>query len=96
MKMTAQYRSVLGITHEILEACTEAGLDGIMISEISLRANLSYRQVTANCERLTDAAMLRDVRNGRTHVYIITEKGILFFREFQRFQDTVKELNIRY
>ncbi|MDE1861989.1 MAG: transcriptional regulator [Thaumarchaeota archaeon] len=73
-----------------------AGLEGLMISEIACSANLSHRSVTANCQKLIDAAMIRSVKNGRTRVYIITEKGIRFFREFQEFQDTVKELNIRY
>ena len=73
-----------------------AGLEGILISEISRCANLSHRSVTANCQKLTDADMIRSVKNGRTRVYIITEKGIRFFREFQKFQDTVSELKIRY
>lgn len=91
-----QSRSTLGITGDILQACIDAGLDGILVSEISLKANLSYTAVMKNCKKLIDAGLVRSVRNKRCYIFIITEKGIRFFREFQKFQDVIRELNIKF
>jgi predicted transcriptional regulator len=91
-----QNRTVLGIARDILQACMDAGIDGIMISKISQRANLSYSSAMNTCHKLINADMIRYVRNKRSHIFTITEKGIRFFKEFQKFQDTVREINIRY
>jgi predicted transcriptional regulator len=91
-----QYRSSLGISGDILQACMNAGIEGILISKISQRANLSHTTAIENSRKLIDAGMIKSVRNKKNYIFIITEKGIKFFQEFQKFQDVVKEINIRY
>ena len=91
-----QYRTPLGITHDIMQACLDAGLGGIAISRISQKANLSHSAVMYNCKRLIDAEMMRANRIKRKYIFIITEKGIKFFHELQKFQDMMREINIRY
>ena len=49
-----QNRSVLGIVRDILQACVDAGINGILVSKISQRANLSYGKATDNCQKLPD------------------------------------------
>jgi len=73
-----------------------AGIEGILISKISQKANLSYNAVVENCKKLIDADLVKSVRNKRNYVFMITEKGIKLLREFQKFQDMIKEVNIRY
>ncbi|HYL65658.1 MAG TPA: winged helix-turn-helix domain-containing protein [Nitrosopumilaceae archaeon] len=90
-----QHRSTLSITGDILQACMDAGVDGILISKISQKANLSYTTAMNNCQKLINADMIRSIRNERKHIFTITEKGIKFFKEFQKFYDMVKEINIR-
>ncbi len=91
-----QYRTPLGITYDVMQACIEAGLSGIAISRISQRANLSHSAVMYNCKRLIDAGMMETNRIKRKYIFIITEKGIKFFQELQKFQDMIREINIRY
>lgn len=91
-----QHRSALSITRDILQACMDAGIDGILISKISQNANLSYGTAMSNCQKLINANMIRSIRSQRKHVFTITEKGIRFFKEFQKFHEVVKEINIRY
>jgi len=91
-----QYRGSLTVTVDILQACMHAGIEGILISKISQKANLSYNAVVENCKKLIDADLVKSVRNKRNYVFMITEKGIKLLREFQKFQDMIKEVNIRY
>jgi predicted transcriptional regulator len=90
------YRTPLGITYDVMQACIEEGLSGIAVSRISQRANLSHSAVMYNCKRLIDSGMMETNRIKRKYIFIITEKGIKFFQELQRFQDLMREINIRY
>lgn len=91
-----QYRTTLGITLDILQTCMDAGVNGILVSRVSQKANLSHNAVVNNCQRLVDAGMINTVRIKRKYIFTITEKGIRFFYELEKFQDTIKEINIRY
>lgn len=91
-----QYRTSLGITCDILQACMEAGIDGISVFKISQKANLSHSTVVDNCQRLTNVGIVKTNRIKRKYIFTITEKGIKFFYELEKFQDTIKEINIRY
>ncbi len=91
-----QYRSTLGIIRDILQACMDSGMQGTLISEISRKANLSHYAALGNCRRLALAGLLVAIRTKRNNIFAITEKGIKFYREFQRFHEIAKELKIRY
>ena len=91
-----QHRSAIGISADILRACMDAGGDGIIISKISQKANLSYGTTMDNCQKLIDANMVKSIKKEGKHIFMITEKGIRFFKEFQKFLDYIKEIKIRY
>ena len=91
-----QYRTTLGITLDILQTCMDAGVNGILVSRVSQRANLSHNAVVNNCQRLVDAGMVNTTRIKRKYIFTITEKGMRFFYELEKFQNTIKEINIRY
>ena len=91
-----QYRTSIGIAGDILQVCMNAGIDGAMITTISRKANLSHYAVLDNCQKLIDAGLIETVRTKRNQIFKISNKGIHFFQEFQRFQDLVKEINLRY
>ena len=91
-----QYRSTLGIIRDILQACMDSGAGGTLISEISRKANLSHYAALENCQRLAHAGILTPFRTRRNNIFAITEKGIRFYQEFERFHEIAKELKIRY
>lgn len=94
--LKSQYRNSLGITWDILQACMDAGINGVSVSKISQKANLSHGAVVDNCQKLTYVGMMETNRIKRKYIFIITEKGIKFFHELQKFQDMMREINIRY
>ncbi|TLX95787.1 MAG: transcriptional regulator [Thaumarchaeota archaeon] len=90
-----QYRSSLGIAGEVLKACMERGIEGMPISHISMKTKVSYDKAVESCRKLIDAGLI-ELTRGKRKYFKITEKGIGFFWEFQKFQDFVKEVKIRY
>ena len=91
-----QYRSEMGIMGDILDVTADGGRDGVIISAISRKANLSHYSVLDKCEKLVEAGLVESVKNDRNRLFSITEKGLLFFREFKRFQELVESMNLRY
>ena len=86
----------MGIMGDILYVTADGGRDGIIISAISLKANLSHYAVLDKCEKLVEAGLVESVKNDRNRVYMITEKGLEFFQEFKKFQGLVESMNRRY
>lgn len=91
-----QYRTTLGIINDILQACMDAGAEGVRVSRISQKANLSHNTVVYNCQRLIDADMVRTYKSSKKNIFVVTDKGIRFFHELQRFQNMIRAVNIRY
>ncbi|MFQ6025678.1 MAG: winged helix-turn-helix domain-containing protein [Nitrosopumilaceae archaeon] len=91
-----QYRSEMGIMADILDVAMDGGIQGVIVSAISRRANLSHYAVLDKCDRLVSAGLIDTRRDERNRLFTITEKGIQFFREFQRFQTLVQSMNLRY
>src|SRR5712692_5159448 len=91
-----QYRSEMGIIADILCVTMDGGAQGVIVSAISRRANLSHYAVLEKCQKLIDAGLVESMRADRNRLLKITEKGIRFFQEFQRFQNIVEGMNLRY
>ncbi len=86
----------MGIMGDILDVTADGGRDGIIVSAISRKANLSHYAVLDKCDKLVEAGLVESVRNDRNRVYLITEKGLQFFQEFKKFQGLVESMNLRY
>ena len=91
-----QYRSEMGIMGDILDVTMDGGREGVIVSAISRRANLSHYAVLDKCGKLVTAGLVDSVKNERNRLFMITEKGLEFFQEFRRFQDLVESMNLRY
>lgn len=92
----SQYRSEMAVIHEILAITADGGRFGANITNISLKANLSHYAVMERCEKLLDAGLVEQQVDKRSRVFRITEKGVMFFKELDRFQDIVCSMNLRY
>jgi predicted transcriptional regulator len=91
-----QYRSEMGIIADILGVTMDGGTQGVIISAISRRANLSHYAVLEKCQKLIDAGLVESMKDNRNRLFVITEKGIRFFQEFERFHNLVQTMNLRY
>ena len=86
----------MGIIADILGVTMDGGSQGVIVSAISRRANLSHYAVLDKCQKLIDAGLVDSMKDNRNRLFVITEKGIKFFQEFQKFQSLVQAMNLRY
>ena len=82
-----QYRTSMGILSEIMQIIMDAGMNGVMVSELSRRSNLSYTATVENCQKLIVASLIDSTRRGRNYILVITPQGIEFFREIKTFPE---------
>jgi len=90
------YRSEMGIMGDILDVTMNGGQQGVIVSAISRRANLSHYAVLDKCEKLINAGLVETKRDDRNRKFMITEKGLKFFDEFKNFQNLLDSMNLRY
>jgi predicted transcriptional regulator len=86
----------MGILSDILTATREEGQNGIIISAISRKANLSHYAAVDKCNKLIEAGLIKMTTEARNKIFILTEKGIQFFEELERFQNLMKSLKLKY
>lgn len=90
-----QYRSEIGIISDILFATVDCGRQGVLISSIARRANLSHYTAIEKCQKLVNFGLMESISDKRNRVFIITEKGIQFFQEMQKFIEIAQAIKIR-
>jgi len=86
----------MGIISDILCATINLDRQGEIISAIARKANLSHYATIKKCQKLVDSGLMESVINKRNRIFIITEKGIEFFQELQKFLEIVQTTKIRY
>ena len=91
-----QYRSEMGIISSILRVTIDGDRQGEIISSIARKANLSHYTAIDKCQKLVGFGLLESVISEKTRSFIITEKGIKFFQEMQKFIEMVEAAKIRY
>lgn len=96
ISMKQQYRSELGIISEILQVTMDCGIQGAIISSIARRANLSHYTAMEKCQKLIDFELMQLRTDKKSRSFVITEKGIQFFHEMQKFLEIAQEIKIRY
>jgi predicted transcriptional regulator len=95
VSMKQQYRSELGIVSEILQVTMDCGLQGAIISSIARRANLSHYTAMEKCQKLLDFGLMEARIEKKSRSFVITEKGIQFYHQMQKFLEIAQEIKIR-
>ena len=90
------YRTQIHSLGDVLEVIKESGREGVIVSVIGRKANLSHYPVLKRCEILMSAGLIESVLKNQNKTFIITEKGLRFIQEYREFQILVESLNLRY
>ena len=86
----------MGIISDVLGVVMDSGKQGVIISSIARNANLSHYTALEKCQKLVGFGLMESMVDSKNRTFMITEKGILFFHEMQKFIELVQEVKIRY
>ena len=83
--ISKQNRTRIKALGEILDVIREAGREGVIISTISRKANLSHYSALEKCSKLVSAGLVKTETIDEKNVFVITEKGFKFFLQNYHF-----------
>lgn len=83
--MRTKYRNNQQIAESILLATKDAGMDGIPITNLMQKSNLSYNRLGQFITKLTSSGLINTIEYDGKNTFIITEKGRLYLSEYQNF-----------
>lgn len=86
----------MGIISDILRVTMDCGREGVIISYVARSANLSHYTAIEKCQKLVGFGLMESVSDKRNRTFTITEKGLQFFQEMQKFIAIVSAVKIRY
>ena len=89
------YRTEIGMISDILRVAMDHGRQGTIITTIARNANLSHYTAMEKCQKLIDFGLMESRIYKRGHIFSITDKGMEFLSELQKFAEEAHALKIR-
>jgi len=72
---------------QVLENVDSAGMEGIVITHIIQKSNLSHSRLQKLIQNLTGSGLINKIEYNNKFTFVITEKGRLFLEEYRKFMD---------
>jgi len=87
MSRKRAYRSKMRILADMMRAIQSEGEEGAGPTKILYAANLSHDRLTQYLDELIEKDLIKEMSpDNENRVYMLTEKGREFLREFQRIE----------
>ena len=90
------YRTQVKIVADVLSAAMDNGTnEGVGITHLLRRANLSYARMVRILNDLVGSGLLETIEQERGHRYRTSDRGLQFLTAYGRFQDFAKSFGLR-
>ncbi|MFQ5831401.1 MAG: winged helix-turn-helix domain-containing protein [Candidatus Thorarchaeota archaeon] len=86
MSRKRAYRSKMRILADMMRTIQSESEEGAGPTKILYSANLSHDRLTQYLGELVDKELIREIDVGGNRVYVLTEKGREFLREFVKME----------
>ena len=81
------YRNHQQIVADLLVATDQCGQQGIRTTSLLSKANLPHSRLEIFVKNLTGSGLINKIEYDGKNTFVITEKGILFLEEYQKFNN---------
>jgi len=71
----------------ILEKTANKGREGIKITELLTKANISHQRIIPMLEKFTQSGLMNEIVYDGRNTWVLTEKGLLYLQEYKKFDD---------
>ena len=71
----------------VLDNMSNAGMDGLTVSEIILKSNISHSSLQKLVHNLSSSGLVNKIEYEKKQTFVITEKGRLLLQEYKKFSD---------
>ena len=81
------YRNSTQIVCDLLTVAHNSGQNGIAVTKLCHKSNLSYGRLKTFIKDLTSSGLVNKIVYAERNTFVITEKGKLFLEEYKKFHD---------
>ncbi len=81
------YRNSTQIVADLLTATEQYGQEGIKITRLLTKANLSHSRLTKFIENLTGAGLINKIEYDGKNTFVITPRGRQYLESYEKFSD---------
>ncbi len=85
--MVISYRNGVRIVGDVLRVVDDFGSQGINITQLLRKANISYNRLSKLSKQLVTAGLIEEKNEGGKHLYLITDKGRKYLSMYQQFEE---------
>ena len=79
------YRNSYQITEDILDSVSCSGAQGVSITPLIRKANLSHKRLVGFISKLTQSNLINKIESDGKITFVITEKGRVYLGEYKKF-----------
>ena len=82
-----KYRNSTQITCDLLTVTQDFGQNGIAVTTLCQKGNLSHSRLRNFLSRLISSGLVNQIEYDGKNTFVITEKGRLFLEEYTKFHE---------
>ena len=79
------YRNSYQITEDILDVVSYSGMQGVSITPLIRKSNLSHKRMLGFIGKLTQSNLVNKIETNGKFTFIITDKGRVYLDEYKKF-----------
>ena len=87
--LVKNYRNSTRIVCDLLTVTQDSGQNGIAVTALCQKGNLSHSRLRNFLSRLTGSGLVNQIEYDGKNTFVITEKGRLFLEEYTKFHEFV-------
>lgn len=88
------YRNGVQIVGDVLRVTNDFGMEGVNITLLLRKANLSYNRLSKIAKQLMSAGLLEEKIEEGKRMYLITEKGKEYLKTYQQFESLASSFGL--
>ena len=88
------YRTSMQIVADLLVATDQCGQEGIKVTSLLTKANLSHSRLSKFVENLTGAGLINKIGFDGKNAYVITTKGKQYLESYRRFHELAESFGL--
>ncbi len=94
MIFMVSYRTSMQILGDLLTATEQSGQEGIKITTLISKANLSHSRLSKLISNLTGAGLINKIEFDGRHTFVITQKGRQYLDSYVKFSSIAESFGL--
>ena len=92
--MVMPYRNGIQIVGDVLRITNDFGIEGVNVTLLLRKANLSYKRLSKLSTELMSAGLLEEKSGEGKRLYLITDKGKEYLKTYEQFESMASSFGL--